>query len=121
MCGPVLEHERHSGRPLTAHADAEQRAEREEHGVRVENPLKPAKSENQRIDSMSGSRRPHRSAAVRQRAADERITSVTVPSAPASARSTVKLFWMSIRTKVRIVKSNPSSTQPRKVAQKARH
>src|SRR5262245_8097554 len=120
--GPVLEDERHPGRPLATHADAEQRTEPEQHRVRRREPLKPAKSENHRIEIMRGSRRPHRSAAVPARAPPTNLMkSVTVPSAPASARSIVKLFWMSIRMKVRMVKSKPSSAQPRNVAQKARH
>jgi hypothetical protein len=74
----------------------------------VENPLNPANSENHKIDSISGRRRPQRSAAVPASAPPTNLMiSVTVPSAPASARSTVKLFWMSIRMKVRMVKSNP--------------
>jgi len=88
----------------------------------VENPLSAANTENQRMDSISGSLRPQRSAAVPASAPPtRRITSVTVPRIPARKLSTVKVFWMSIRTKVMMVKSNPSSTQPRNVAQNARH
>ena len=58
----------------------------------VENPLSTVKSENQMIDSISGSLRPHRSAAVPAAAPPtSRNINVTVPSAPASALSTVKL------------------------------
>jgi hypothetical protein len=55
-----------------------------------EKPLRKANSENQRIEIISGRRRPHRSAAVPARTPPiKRVNSVTVPSAPASARSTV--------------------------------
>src|SRR5262245_54156868 len=88
----------------------------------VEKPDRNANSENHAIDSMSGSLRPQRSAAAPASAPpSSRKSSVTVPSAPASAASTVKLFWMSIRMKVRIVKSKPSRTQPRNAAQNAFH
>ncbi len=58
----------------------------------VENPLRKAKTENQSTDSISGSLRPYLSAIVPATAPPtRRMMSVTVPSAPASARSTVKL------------------------------
>jgi hypothetical protein len=88
----------------------------------VENPLRKAKTENQRTESISGSLRPYLSARVPEATPPtSRIISVTVPSAPASARSTVKLCWMSMRMNVEMVKSNASTTQPRKTAQNARH
>ncbi len=88
----------------------------------VENPLRKAKTENQSTDSISGSLRPYLSASVPDATPPtSRITSVTVPSAPADARLTPKLFWMSIRMKVEIVKSNASTIHPRNTAQKARH
>jgi hypothetical protein len=66
--------------------------------------------------------RPHLSAAVPASVPPtSRIISVTVPSAPASARSTVKLFWMSMMMKARMLKSKESTTQPRNTAQNARH
>jgi hypothetical protein len=49
------------------------------------------------------------------------MISVTVPSAPASALSTVKLSRMSMTMNARMLKSNESTTQPRNTAQKARH
>ena len=58
----------------------------------VENPLRKANSENQRIDSISGSFRPYRSAIIpAPNPPTSRNISVTLPSAPASAASTVKL------------------------------
>ena len=88
----------------------------------VENPLRNANSENQMIDSISGSLRPHLSAAVPAIVPPtSRIISVTVPSAPASARSTVKLCWMSMTMNARMLKSKESTIQPRNTAQKARH
>ena len=88
----------------------------------VENPLKNAKIENHRIDNIRGSLRPQRSAAIpAPRPPTSRNINVTVPRAPARARSTAKLFWMSIRMNVMIVKSNPSSSQPKKVARNAFH
>ena len=58
----------------------------------VEKPLSTVNSENQTIESISGSLRPHRSAAVPAAAPPTRRNiNVTVPSAPASALSTVKL------------------------------
>ena len=86
------------------------------------NPLRNAKSENQRTESIRGSLRPHLSAAVPAIVPPtSRIMSVTVPSAPASARSIVKLFWMSTTMNARMLKSNESTIQPRNTAQKARH
>ena len=59
----------------------------------VEKPLSAAKIENQRIDSISGSLRPHRSAAVPASAPPtSRIISVTVPRIPARKLSTVNVF-----------------------------
>ena len=79
----------------------------------VENPLRQAKIENHTIDSISGSLRPYLSASVPAAAPPtSRMISVTVPSAPASARSTVKLFWMSIRMKVMMLKSNAVDDPP---------
>ena len=87
----------------------------------VENPLSTVKSENQIIESTSGNLRPHRSAAVPATAPPTRRNiNVTVPSAPASALSTVKLRWISASTNVRIVKSKPSSIQPKNAAENAR-
>ena len=74
------------------------------------------------MDSISGSFRPHRSAIMPAPSPPtSRKNRVTVPSAPASAASTVKLFWMSIRMNVMMAKSNPPRVQPRKVARNARH
>src|SRR5687767_3847074 len=88
----------------------------------VEKPLSAANSENHSTDTISGPLRPHLSAAVPANVPPaSRMNSVTVPSAPASALSTVKLFWMSMTMNVRMLKSNESTTQPRKTAQKARH
>ena len=88
----------------------------------VEKPLRKAKIENHSTDSISGSLRPQRSAAVPAIVPPtSRIISVTVPSRPASARSTVKLCWMSMMMKARMLKSNESTIQPRKTAQNARH
>jgi hypothetical protein len=88
----------------------------------VEKPLSAAKIENQMIDSVSGSLRPYLSAIVPAMVPPRsRITSVTVPSAPASARSTVKLCWMSMMMNARMLKSNESTIHPRNTAQKARH
>ena len=122
-CWPVFEDERHAGRPLAAHAEAEQRADaRTASRTTVANPLRNAKSENHSTDSISGSLRPHLSAAVPAIVPPtSRIMSVTVPSAPASARSTVKLFWMSMMMNARMLKSKESTIQPRNTAQKARH
>ena len=59
----------------------------------VEKPLRQAKIENHTIETISGSLRPHLSAAVPAATPPiSRAKSVTVPSAPASVRSTVKLF-----------------------------
>ena len=88
----------------------------------VEKPLSSEKIENQRIDTMSGPFRPHRSAAVPAATPPtRRVIIVTVPRAPASALSTVKLSWMSIRTNMRRVKSNPSRTHPQNAALNAFH
>ena len=88
----------------------------------VENPLRNAKSENHSTDSIRGSLRPHLSAAVPASVPPtSRMISVTVPSAPASARSTVKLCWMSMMMKARMLKSKESTIQPRNTAQNARH
>ena len=88
----------------------------------VEKPLNAAKSENQSTETISGPLRPHLSAAVPAIVPPtSRITSVTVPSAPASALSTVKLFWMSRTMNVRMLKSNESTIHPRNTAQNARH
>ena len=88
----------------------------------VEKPLRKAKIENHNTDSISGSFRPHLSAAVPAMVPPmSRIMSVTVPSNPARARSTVKLCWMSMMMNARMLKSNESTTQPRKTAQNARH
>src|SRR5579862_2723229 len=88
----------------------------------VEKPLRNAKTENHSTDSISGSLRPYLSATDPEATPPtSRMMSVTVPSAPASARSTVKLFWMSMRMKVEMVKSNASTIHPRKTAQNARH
>src|SRR5216684_1982351 len=88
----------------------------------VEKPLRNAKSENHNTDNINGNFRPYLSASVPATEAPEsRMMSVTLPSAPASARSTVKLFWMSIRMKASMLKSNASTTQPRNTAQNARH
>ena len=122
-CRPVFEDERHAGRPLAAHAEAEQRAD-----------ARTASRTTAR--TRSGTRRA-RTTAPRSSAAacvpicrrrfrrcvppTSRIMSVTVPSAPASARSTVKLFWMSMMMNARMLKSKESTTQPRNTAQKARH
>ena len=58
----------------------------------MENPLSTVNSENQTMESMRGNLRPHRSAAVPAAAPPiSRNINVTVPSAPASALSTVKL------------------------------
>ena len=58
-----------------------------------EKPLRNANSENHRIDSIIGSLRPHRSAAVPATTPPtNRITSVTVASNPASPLLTVKLL-----------------------------
>ena len=88
----------------------------------MEKPLRHAKIENHSTDSISGSLRPHLSAIVPATVPPtSRMTSVTVPSAPASARSTVKLCWMSMMMKVRMLKSNESTIHPRNTAQNARH
>ena len=80
----------------------------------VEKPPRNENSEYQRIENISGPLRPQRSAAVpAPMPPATRKISVIVPSAPASALSTVKLRWMSTRRNVRMVKSKPSSTQPR--------
>ena len=50
-----------------------------------------------------------------------RKSSVTVASAPASARLTSKLRWMSMRTKVMIVKSKASSVHAANVVRKVFH
>ena len=79
-----------------------------------EKPPRNEKTEYHRIENMSGPLRPHRSAAVpAPMPPATRKISVIVPSAPASALSTVKLRWMSTRRNVRMVKSNPSRTHPR--------
>ena len=58
----------------------------------VEKPLRNAKMENHKMESISGPFRPHRSAAVPAVIPPTiRINIVTVPSAPASALSIVKL------------------------------
>ena len=88
----------------------------------MEKPLRNAKSENHNTDNINGNFRPYLSASVPQTAAPEsRVISVTLPSAPASARSTVKLFWMSIRMKASMLKSKASTTHPRNTAQNVRH
>src|SRR5215510_4253144 len=88
----------------------------------VEKPLKKANSENQRTESISGTLRPHLSASAPARVPPtRRMTNVTVPRRPASARSTEKLFSISMRMKVRMLKSNASTIQPRNTAQNARH
>ena len=77
---PVLEDERHAGGPFAAHAEAEQRAQREQHRVRRREAAEAAKIENQRTDSISGSLRPHLSASVPAIVPPtSRMTSVTVP------------------------------------------
>src|SRR5262245_18928299 len=91
-------------------------------GYDVEKPLRNAKIDNHRSDSISGSLRPQRSAIVPATTPPtRRITSVTVPSAPASTASTANVFWMSMRMNVRTVKSKPSNIHPRNVAANARH
>ena len=77
----MLEDERHAGRPLAAHAEAEQRADaRTASRTTVANPLRNANSENHRTDSISGSLRPHLSAAVPAIVPPtSRMISVTVP------------------------------------------
>ena len=69
----------------------------------VENALRKANDEYQRIPSISGSLRPHRSAA---RPAlippNTRNINVTVASAPASALLTVKLRWTSTSRRLRM-------------------
>ncbi len=50
-----------------------------------------------------------------------RKKSVIVPSRPANALFTEKLFWMSMSTNVRMVKSNASSVQAAKVVRNAFH
>src|SRR5262245_13771080 len=88
----------------------------------VEKPLRKANSENQRTESISGTFRPHLSASAPARVPPtRRIINVTVPSRPARARSTEKLFSISMRMKVRMLKSNASTIQPRNTAQNARH
>ena len=58
----------------------------------VENPHSAANTENHMIDSVSGSLRPYLSAIVPAMVPPRRrMTSVTVPSNPASARSMLKL------------------------------
>ena len=80
----------------------------------VEKPPRNENSEYQRIENISGPLRPQRSAAVpAPMPPATRKISVMVPSAPASALSTVKLRWMSTSRNVRMVKSKPSSTHPR--------
>ncbi len=70
----------------------------------VEKPLNTVKMENHRMDRIKGSLRPMRSAIVPAAAPPTRRNmSVTVPSAPASVLSMVKLRWMSTRTNVRMV------------------
>ena len=74
------------------------------------------------IDSVSGSLRPYLSAIVPAIVPPtSRIISVTVPSTPASALSTVKLCWMSMTMKARMLKSKESTIQPSITAQNARH
>jgi len=69
-----------------------------------EKPLRNANSENHRIESISGVLRPNRSAdAPAATPPMSRMTSVTVASAPASALSTVKLFWISSRMIARML------------------
>src|SRR5579872_4346014 len=88
----------------------------------VEKPPRNEKTEYQRIENISGPLRPQRSAAVpAPMPPATRKISVMVPSAPASALSTVKLRWMSTSRNVRMVKSKPSSTQPRKQPANAFH
>jgi hypothetical protein len=70
---------------------------------------------------MRGYLRPQRSAAPEHTPPTRRKTSVTVPSSAASALLIVRLFEISTRRNVRIVKSNPSSIQPRYAAKNARH
>ena len=80
----------------------------------VEKPPRNEKAEYHRIENINGPLRPQRSAAVPAPIPPAtRKISVIVPSEPTSALSTVKLRWMSTRRNVRMVKSKPSSTQPR--------
>jgi hypothetical protein len=88
----------------------------------VEKPLSSAKIEIQRTESISGSLRPHLSAALPAiTPPTSRMISVIVPSAPASTASIENAFSMSTRMNVMAEKSKPSNIHPMNVPAKARH
>ena len=106
--GPRFERERHARGPRAAHADAEERAADEEHGIGAG---ESAEERERRIPQNRRHQRDLAAPAIGERCPTRCRRSCGTSASrcraqPASALFTVKLRWMSTSRNVRMVKSN---------------